>query len=87
MILVEDVEFFWIAIEGLKAPLPKNQKPCKVRDNGDVYYFNFDSGESTWDHPCDKYYKDMFDEMKNNKVLGLKVCISSEYTLRLLHHA
>lgn len=25
--------------------------------NGDIYYFNFSSGESTWDHPCDEYYR------------------------------
>lgn len=24
---------------------------------GDVYYFNFSTGESIWDHPCDERYK------------------------------
>ncbi len=30
----------WIARESLKAPLPKDWKPCRA-DNGDVYYYNF----------------------------------------------
>lgn len=24
---------------------------------GDVYYFNFTTGQSTWDHPCDEQYR------------------------------
>ena len=41
--------------EGLKAPLPEHWKPCKTTDTDEIYYFNFSSGESTWDHPCDEY--------------------------------
>ena len=29
---------------------------------GDIYYFNFTSGDSTWDHPCDEYYRNMVEE-------------------------
>jgi hypothetical protein len=47
---------FWIACNGLKAPLPKAWKPCKTPD-GEIYYFNFETGESVWDHPCDEYYR------------------------------
>jgi hypothetical protein len=25
--------------------------------SGEIYYFNFNNGESTWDHPCDEHYK------------------------------
>lgn len=24
---------------------------------GEIYYFNFSSGQSTWDHPCDEHYR------------------------------
>ena len=24
---------------------------------GDIYYFNFTTGESNWDHPCDEFYR------------------------------
>jgi hypothetical protein len=36
-----------------QAPLPEHWKPCKTKDTDEVYYFNFTSGESIWDHPCD----------------------------------
>ena len=53
MDLVADKDLQWIAREGLKAPLPEHWKPCKTTDTDEIYYFNFSSGESTWDHPCD----------------------------------
>uniref|UniRef100_H3DA31 Centrosomal protein of 164 kDa n=1 Tax=Tetraodon nigroviridis TaxID=99883 RepID=H3DA31_TETNG len=49
-------ELLWLAREGIVAPLPSQWKPCQ-NVNGDIYYFNFSSGESTWDHPCDEYYR------------------------------
>lgn len=24
---------------------------------GEIYYFNFSTGQSTWDHPCDEHYR------------------------------
>ncbi|XP_052265230.1 trichohyalin-like isoform X2 [Dreissena polymorpha] len=48
----------WIAREGINAPLPDNWKPCQD-PNGDIYYFNFATGDSIWDHPCDDFYKKM----------------------------
>ncbi|KAF5398633.1 hypothetical protein PHET_07914 [Paragonimus heterotremus] len=46
------------AREGLTAPLPTDWKPCQDL-NGDIYYFNFSTGQSVWDHPCDEYYREM----------------------------
>lgn len=43
MDLKEDADLFWIAREGLKAPLPEPWKPCKT-ENNEVYYFNFENG-------------------------------------------
>jgi len=31
---------------------------------GDIYYFNFQTAESIWDHPCDEYYKKMVVEAR-----------------------
>jgi len=37
-----------------------NITPTSSQDpNGDIYYFNFATGESIWDHPCDEFYKKM----------------------------
>ncbi|KAK7196215.1 WW domain containing protein [Novymonas esmeraldas] len=46
----------WIAKEGLRAALPDGWRACQTDDN-EVYYFNFQSGESLWDHPMDDHYK------------------------------
>lgn len=67
----EDDEYLYIAREGLKAPLPEPWKPCQTK-GGDIYFFNFDSGESVWEHPCDTYYKDLFTEAKSKKKVAVK---------------
>jgi len=67
----EDDDLLWIASEGLKAPLPEHWKPCKTQDGG-VYYFNFATGESVWDHPCDRYYRKTYEEEKAKKLLERK---------------
>ncbi|KAM9853078.1 uncharacterized protein cep164 isoform 2-T2 [Aulostomus maculatus] len=49
-------ELMWLAREGIVAPLPPEWKPCQDV-TGDIYYFNFSTGQSTWDHPCDEHYR------------------------------
>jgi len=56
MDLEQDAAFFWIARAGLKEPLPKPWKPCQSED-GEIFYFNFETGESVWDHPCDEHHR------------------------------
>ncbi|XP_066522859.1 centrosomal protein of 164 kDa-like isoform X2 [Hoplias malabaricus] len=51
-------ELLWLAREGIVAPLPPEWKPCQDV-TGDVYYFNFSTGQSTWDHPCDEQYRQL----------------------------
>ncbi|ESO89091.1 hypothetical protein LOTGIDRAFT_105990 [Lottia gigantea] len=59
----------YIAREGINAPLPENWKPCQD-PNQDIYYFNFATGESIWDHPCDEFYRKMVDEERKRHLLG-----------------
>jgi centrosomal protein CEP164 len=61
--LPEDSDLLFLAREGLKARLPNEWKPCQGKD-GQIFYFNFETGESVWDHPCDTIYR--------NKVLEAK---------------
>jgi centrosomal protein CEP164 len=51
-----DRDLFYVAKEGLKAPLPDSWKPCKS-PRGQIYYFNFESHELQKEHPCDDYYR------------------------------
>ncbi|XP_053562630.1 centrosomal protein of 164 kDa-like [Bombina bombina] len=51
-------ELMWLARECIVAPLPSEWKPCQDV-TGDIYYFNFSTGKSTWDHPNDEHYREM----------------------------
>ena len=64
--LEAEKDLLWIAREGLKAPLPEHWKPCKTPGTGDIYYFNFQTGDSVWEHPCDEYYKSLYAKEKAN---------------------
>ena len=35
--------------------------------NNEIYYFNFATGDSIWDHPCDEYYRDMVAQEKRKR--------------------
>eukprot|EP00996_Jenningsia_fusiforme_P000774 NODE_16_length_4662_cov_11.604379_g13_i0.p1 GENE.NODE_16_length_4662_cov_11.604379_g13_i0~~NODE_16_length_4662_cov_11.604379_g13_i0.p1 ORF type:complete len:1409 (-),score=337.43 NODE_16_length_4662_cov_11.604379_g13_i0:361-4587(-) len=60
----EHADLLWIARDGLRAPLPENWRPCKT-ESDEVYYFNFATGESLWDHPLDEHFKQVLqDERK-----------------------
>ncbi|NXG69832.1 CE164 protein, partial [Baryphthengus martii] len=54
----KEPELLWLAREGVIAPLPPNWKPCQDTA-GDIYYFNFATRQSSWDHPCDECYKQL----------------------------
>ncbi|XP_051962515.1 centrosomal protein of 164 kDa-like [Xyrauchen texanus] len=51
-------ELLWLAREGMVVPLQPEWKPCQDI-TGEVYYFNFSTGQSTWDHPCDEHYRQL----------------------------
>eukprot|EP01034_Spumella_vulgaris_P025066 gene25066-31477_t len=59
-----DRDLLYIAREGLKARMPAEWRPCKQKGSDDIYYFNFATGESTWDHPIDTVYREMYQSAK-----------------------
>eukprot|EP00105_Crassostrea_gigas_P001099 XP_011413124.1 PREDICTED: uncharacterized protein LOC105317981 isoform X1 [Crassostrea gigas] len=61
----------YIAREGICAPLPDHWKPCQG-PNGNIYYFNFVTGESIWDHPCDELYRKMVMEERKKLLINRK---------------
>ena len=66
MDLENDQDLFYIAKEGLKAPLPNPWKP--VQDaQGELYFYNFETQEIIQEHPCDEYYKDLYNEEKQKR--------------------
>ena len=54
----KETELLFIARQGIVAPLPPEWKPCQD-PNGEIYYFNFSTGDSVWDHPCDEHFREM----------------------------
>lgn len=68
MDLDTDSEFLWIARKGLKMPLPHPWRPCQV-DHGDIFYFNFLTGESVWEHPLDEQIRRLY-QLERKKKLG-----------------
>ena len=46
--------------------------PCRTDHSyvGTVYYFNFATGESLWDHPMDEHYKELFAREKQQLEQG-----------------
>uniref|UniRef100_A0A8C5RSF2 Centrosomal protein of 164 kDa n=1 Tax=Laticauda laticaudata TaxID=8630 RepID=A0A8C5RSF2_LATLA len=52
--------FSW-AGRGLPEPLlfALSLSVCSQDITGDIYYFNFANGQSTWDHPCDERYRQL----------------------------
>ena len=51
-------DLLWIAREGINAPMPKQWKACQDV-GGEIYFFNFETGASIWEHPCDEFYRAM----------------------------
>ena len=61
----------WIAQEGLLEEPPAEWKPCKSPD-GDIYYFNFKTGESMWDHPCDESFRELYREQRELSLMAAR---------------
>ena len=48
----------WIAEDGIQAALPPNYTQHSD-DKGEVYYYNSDNKESSWEHPMDDHYRQL----------------------------
>ncbi|EAR82940.2 hypothetical protein TTHERM_01054250 (macronuclear) [Tetrahymena thermophila SB210] len=64
MDLDKDKKYFYIAREGLKAPLPEQWHVYQHKYDDQRFYLNSVTGEKQLEHPCDQFYKKKFEEMK-----------------------
>ncbi len=39
---------------------------------GNIYYFNFETGQSMWEHPCDEFYKNLLKKERQKRSAGDK---------------
>ena len=65
--LEKEQDLLWIAREGVVAPVPAPWKAC-TENGDDVFYFNFETGESIWDHPADERYRQLLEEKRKEKL-------------------
>jgi len=54
----------WIAKEGVVAQVPAPWKAC-TENGDDVFYFNFETGDSVWEHPSDEKYRQLVEDHRN----------------------
>ncbi|CBJ27760.1 hypothetical protein Esi_0084_0059 [Ectocarpus siliculosus] len=61
-----DGAYMWIAEEALSAEVPEGWVTGEGEGEyeGLVYYYNEATGESTWDHPLDEYYREKLKRKK-----------------------
>lgn len=67
----EDRDYLYIALEGLRAPVPE---PWEVRKNeeGDVFFCNPETEEVMVNHPLDDFYRNVFQEIKARDIKAKK---------------
>lgn len=70
----EEEDLMWIAEEGICAELPDGWGTEESAEDGEVVYVNLKTGERTFVHPCDDYYKQlvMQERKKRGNKLGKK---------------
>eukprot|EP01052_Picozoa_sp_SAG31_P025224 SAG31_NODE_2199_length_6208_cov_3.935996_3_plen_390_part_00 len=65
---MEDTELLWIAQQALTAPLPPNWTEHTDPMSGDSYYHNEQTMETVWEHPCDEYFRNLYQSLKETKI-------------------
>eukprot|EP00741_Cyanophora_paradoxa_P002638 tig00000615_g2560.t1 len=65
----EDSDLMWIVEEAFQAPLPGGWTE-HVSENDLVYFFNSETGESTWEHPLDRHYRALLGEKRAERAGG-----------------
>ena len=71
----EDADLLWIASEALTAAEPEGWAE-QMDPNGNVYYFNETTGQSSRQHPLDEYYQNLYLKLKLQRameVAGMEV--------------
>jgi len=79
-----DGAFLWIAEKSLQESLPMNWVQLNT-DEGDVYFYNQFTGESSWEHPKDEYYRNLFLDKKAMRSSGIQSTVYIDNRSNLDH--
>eukprot|EP01062_Namystynia_karyoxenos_P050379 TRINITY_DN3912_c3_g1_i1.p1 TRINITY_DN3912_c3_g1~~TRINITY_DN3912_c3_g1_i1.p1 ORF type:complete len:265 (+),score=36.48 TRINITY_DN3912_c3_g1_i1:87-881(+) len=61
--LVSERHLLWIAQKGVMARLPENWRAMATAD-GKLYYFNLKTEQSVWEHPRDKEFRQLLQQLR-----------------------
>lgn len=64
-----DRDLFWIAEQGLLAVPPVPWKACQRRGSTEIFFYNFETGEPKWEHPCDESFREQVAQELKRRVL------------------
>lgn len=67
MNVAADTDLLWIAQQALTAELPQGWAEHSDPMSGDSYFHNENTGETVWEHPCDSYYRNLYQQLKKEK--------------------
>lgn len=73
-----DADLLWIAKDFIKAPMPSPWVPYEGSTPDEIFYFNHVTAESTWDHPCDDMYRQLYAAEKIKKAPVKVITVSFE---------
>ena len=68
----KDKRLMWIAEMALKAPLPEDWNSYET-ERGEVYYHKPSTGETSWDHPNDQFFRTLYHKTKEQENASLKI--------------
>ena len=63
---------FHLCVHPLHLPQTHTLPGTHLREDtaGNIYYFNFATGASTWEHPCDEFYRKQLQQEREKKQRG-----------------
>eukprot|EP01052_Picozoa_sp_SAG31_P052296 SAG31_NODE_12846_length_909_cov_1.313653_1_plen_179_part_01 len=70
---VADSDLLWIAQQAMTADLPAGWTEHSDPMSGDAYFHNGKTGETVWEHPCDAYYRNLYEQLKAERQKRLAV--------------
>ena len=77
----EDKHLMWIAELALTAPLPEDWNSYET-PNGELYYHKPETGETSWDHPNDIYFRTLYQKTKEHENASLKMAEAASLLFR-----